>query len=92
MIEFGVTLDFIGLPPVFSPTVISFPSVNLPGIAGELLNLGCNGFFITTALESGSFISPFFTTKSDGSPQLILNLKKLNCYISYVHFKNGIPG
>ena len=42
MIEFGVTLDFIGLPPVFSPTVSSFPSVNLPGIAEELLNLGCN--------------------------------------------------
>ena len=88
MIEFGVTLDFIGLPPVFSPTVISFPSVNLPGIAEELLNLGSKGFFIPTELESGSFISPIFTTKkSDGSPWLILNLKKLNCYIRYVHFK-----
>ena len=93
MIEFGVTLDFTGLPPVFSPIVISFPSVNLPGIAEELLILGCNGVFIPTTLESGSFISPIFispiftTKKSDGSPRLILNLKKLNCYIRYVHFK-----
>ena len=45
MIEFGVTSDFIGLPPVFSPTVSSFPSVNLPGIAEDLLNLGHHGFF-----------------------------------------------
>ena len=88
IIEFGVTLDFIGLPPENSPTVTVFPSVTLPGIAEELLNLGRNEVFIPTIWTSGSFISPIFTTKkSDGSPQLILNLKKLNCYIRYVHFK-----
>ena len=88
IIEFGVTLDFIGLPPENSPTVTVFLSVTLPGIAEELLNLGRNEVFIPTIWESGSFISPIFTTKkSDGSPRLILNLKKLNCYIRYVHFK-----
>ena len=88
IIEFGVTLDFIGLPPENSPTVTVFLSVTLPGIAEELLNLGRNDVFIPTMWESGSFISPIFTTKkSDGSPWLILNLKKLNCYIRYVHFK-----
>ena len=88
IIEFDVTLDFIGLPPENSPTVTVFPSVTLPGIAEELLNLGRNVVFIPTMWESGSFISPIFTTKkSDGSPRLILNLRKLNCYIRYVHFK-----
>ena len=88
IIEVGVTLDFIGLPPENSPTGTVFPSVTLPGMAEELLNLGRNEVFIPTIWESGSFISPIFTTKkSDGSPRLILNLKKLNCYIRYVHFK-----
>ena len=34
------------------------------------------------------FISPIFLTpKSDGSFRLILNLKKLNDFMPYVHFK-----
>ena len=38
--------------------------------------------------EQGQFISPIFLTpKSDGSFRLILNLKKLNEHMSYVHFK-----
>ena len=63
IIAFGVILDFIGLPSENSPTVTVFPSVTLPGIAEELLNLGQNEVFIPTIWESGSFISPIFTTK-----------------------------
>ena len=38
--------------------------------------------------ESGEFISTIFLTpKKDGSHRMILNLKNLNEYISYYHFK-----
>ena len=38
--------------------------------------------------ESGEYISPIFTTpKKDGSSRMILNLKSLNKFIEYHHFK-----
>ena len=38
--------------------------------------------------EAGQFISPIFSVpKSDAKIRLILNLKKLNTYLEYVHFK-----
>jgi len=38
--------------------------------------------------ENGEYISPIFLTpKSDGSFRLILNLKKLNKHMPYIHFK-----
>ena len=38
--------------------------------------------------ESGEYISPIFLTpKSDGSFRIILNLKKLNDHLPYIHFK-----
>ena len=41
-----------------------------------------------TTHESTEFVSPIFMTKkSDGGPRLILNLKELNKFIKYEHFK-----
>ena len=47
------------------------------------------GVIKETFHEPGEFISPvFLTPKSDGSVRLILNLKKLNEFMPYIHFKN----
>ena len=46
------------------------------------------GAIVKCEHESGEYISPIFTTpKKDGSSQMILNLKSLNKFIEYHHFK-----
>ena len=51
----------------------------------SLLQKGAN---VPCEHEPGEYISPIFTTpKKDGSSRMILNLKGLNQFIEYVHFK-----
>ena len=43
---------------------------------------------ICPATDRGGFVSNIFTVpKSDGKARLILNLKTLNSYVEYEHFK-----
>ena len=57
-------------------------------IACEVKDLLSLGVVVQTHAQQGSWISPIFTTeKADGSPRLILNLRKLNDNIRHVHFK-----
>ena len=51
-------------------------------------NLLCKGVLKESQHEEGEYISPIFLTpKSKGSCRLILNFKKLNDYVPYIHFK-----
>ena len=57
-------------------------------IAGEINRLLEKGVITTTSHCDTEFISTVFTRpKKDGSHRLILNLKKLNEYVTYHHFK-----
>ena len=57
-------------------------------IKAEIYRLLNKGMIKISSHEKGEFISPIFLTqKSDGGYRLILNLKQLNKYIPYVHFK-----
>ena len=54
----------------------------------EILSLINKGVIIRSAHEHGEFISPIFLCdKRDGSFRMILNLKTLNQYVEYNHFK-----
>ena len=57
-------------------------------IDNEILSLINKGVIIRSAHEHGEFISPIFLCdKRDGSFRMILNLKTLNRYVEYNHFK-----
>ena len=46
------------------------------------------GVIVETHHEANEIVSPIFTVpKSDGAVRLILNLKKVNNYVKYEHFK-----
>ena len=54
----------------------------------EINKLVGNDVIEYTEYEKGEFISPiFFCFKSDGTRKLILNLKILNEFLEYNHFK-----
>ena len=57
-------------------------------VKSELSALLKKGVIIETNHEKGEFISPIFLVpKPDVSFRLILNLKSLNVYVPYLHFK-----
>ena len=54
----------------------------------EIQNLLKKGAIVHCNHEKGEYISPIFTTsKKDGSSRMILNLRSLNRFIEYRHFK-----
>ena len=54
----------------------------------EIKNLRRKGVIKESQHEEGEYISPIFLTpKSDGSFTMILNFKKLNDRMPYIHFK-----
>ena len=54
----------------------------------EIKSLLQKGAIAPCEHESGEYISPIFTMpKKDGSSRMILNLKGLNQFIEYIHFK-----
>ena len=56
----------------------------------EINKLVGKGVIEYTEHEKGDFILPiFFRSKSDGTRRLILNLKTLNEFLEYKHFKTG---
>ena len=57
-------------------------------IDSEILSLLNKGVITQSTHEPGEFISPIFLReKCDGSFRMILNLKTLNQYVEYNHFK-----
>ena len=54
----------------------------------EIQSLLEKGAIVPCEHEKGEYISPIFTTsKKDGSSRMILNLKGLNKFLEYHHFK-----
>lgn len=85
----GLPIQFSEMPP---PSPIShnccFTKEEDSFISKEISTLLKKNVIAPCGHEDGEFISPIFLTKkSDGSNRLILNLKKLNEHIPYIHFK-----
>ena len=77
----------------FPPTQTSYTPNQINGnhkvlINKETDNLLSKGIIVECDHEPGEFISPIFSVpKKDGSVRLILNLKKLNTFVEFAHFK-----
>lgn len=85
----GLSLEFEDELPYSSTMVQSnFNSKESLFISAEIERLLAKRIIEPTCHEEGEFISPIFVTpKSDGGYRLILNLKKLNEFMPYIHFK-----
>ena len=85
----GDCIEFISQPPnqwAYPPN--STQRDHKPLVDREISSLLDKGVIVSCAHEPGEFISPIFTVpKNDGTVRLILNLKKLNSYITNSHFK-----
>ena len=81
-----LTLDFEQEPPSQNSKVMSGQASQ--NVMVEINKLVRKGVIEYTEHEKGEFISPiFFRSKSDGTRRLILNLKILNEFLEYNHFK-----
>ena len=88
IIEFGVKMDFITIPPPhMTPRLTRCSLAQQIELDHELKNLIKKRVIRPTPGSPTGYISPIFTTeKKDGSTRLILNLKQFNHYIQYKHF------
>ena len=86
----GLPIDFINSPPPQRNLHNGdhFSKMEHAFIQKELIRLEKLGVIKKSVHETGEYISPvFLTPKSDGGFRLILNLKELNRFCPYVHFK-----
>ena len=91
------TLQTVAGMPVLSPLVTldaennnitSFSSSEVPIIEKEISKLLDKGVIKITSHEKDEFLSPIFLLPKDyGSFRMILNLKRLNESMPYIHFK-----
>ena len=88
IIQFGVKLDFIQDPPFRHRGLARFSQDQELAITHELAVLLHKRVFRPNHLSPASYVSPIFSTeKKDGSTRLILNLKRFNECIRFIHFK-----
>jgi hypothetical protein len=76
--------------PVQSKTLmnVKFTEAQTKLVDHEIEKLLNKGVFVSCTREEGDFVSPIFTRpKKDGTLRMILNLKSLNKFITYYHFK-----
>ena len=82
----GLKLDVEQKPPSQKTKVMS--GLASQKVVVEINKLVGKGVIEYTEHEEREFISPiFFRSKSDGTSRLILNLKTLNEFLEYNHFK-----
>lgn len=91
IIKYGIKLEFNNLPPVqtyadIRPT--SFSKEEKLVIDTEVNKLLAKKVIIPCEEKFNGYVSGIFTRdKKDGSKRMILNLKQLNTFIVYKHFK-----
>ena len=85
----GAEIPFITEPKMDKiPINPNFSSEKEKAFDSEIEKLLKKGVIKECEHEEGEYISPIFvSTKKDGGYRLILNLKNLNNYVQYSHFK-----
>ena len=87
-VQHGLELDFIEIPITNEPHELLPTPEEKTIIKLEIEKLLAKKIIIKTTRSPNDFISNVFTReKKYGSVRMILNLKKLNTYIKYQHFK-----
>ena len=84
----GLTIDFTEIPPECHIKPISLKPYEETIIDNEILKLLDKQVIFESFYEPNEFVSSVFTRqKKDGAHRMILNLKHLNKYVAYKHFK-----
>jgi len=86
----GLSIEFKDSAPTSYPNLPPdrFSENEMVFLDAEVNRLLGKGIISTSTHEIGEYISPIFLTpKSDGGFRLILNLKSLNGFMPYIHFK-----
>ena len=85
----GYDIELIeGSPPHNNQSNYEFSLFDEKIIYFELSKLIAKRVIVPSCHEEGEFISPIFVCpQKDGSHRMILNLKRLNTYVEYHHFK-----
>lgn len=85
----GEEIEFNALPhQLHAPKPNTFTTFENGCVAQEIKKLFAKGVIVESAHEANEFISSIFLRpKPDGSHRMILNLKSLNKYVVYRHFK-----
>ena len=85
----GYKLEFLSLPvQKFLPPVLKFNETEFKEIDAEIGRLLDIGAIVPCSHEIGEFVSNIFSRKkSNGKVRVILNLKPLNQFLVYEHFK-----
>ena len=85
----GDKFDFVEKPPTSHFAFnVKFSASERAVVWGEIEKLRGKRVIVPCMHEKHEFVSPIFiTSKSDGGHRLILNLKRLNEFIRYEHFK-----
>ena len=89
VVKDGIVLDLCKLPLCHNVRPPTTFNAHRSAIIDSELHLLCQkGVIQPTSLTDGAFVSTVFVTeKPDETFRMILNLKKLNECVSYVHFK-----
>ena len=88
IIKNGLKINFKGRPGITSAPKIPHSEQEIKIINKEIKKLLNKGVIIECERDKSGFISTIFTRqKKDGSFRTILNLKHLNHYVNYQHFK-----
>ena len=84
----GEKIQFIAIPQQRCFPNNSIASIHHDAVHNEIMELVKKRVIVKCSREEGDFVSPIFTVpKKDGNLRLILNLKKLNEYVEFFHFK-----
>ena len=85
----GCKIDFDQLPHQRQPPCQhQLSNKETETISAEIKKLVLKGVLLKSSHEEGEFLSTIFLRpKKDGTHRMILNLKKLNKFVAYHHFK-----
>ena len=88
IIKKGLKINFKVKPGITSAPKIPYSEQKIKIINTEIKELIAKGVIMECERDKGGFISTIFTRhKKDGSFRAVLNLKDLNHYVNYQHFK-----
>ncbi len=88
LVRKGLKIDFFEWPPEYHTSNFSLRSFEKVVIDKEITKLLDKKVISECSYEPNEFVSSVFTRpKKDGTHRMILNLKQLNEYVSYMHFK-----
>ncbi|CAB4015840.1 Hypothetical predicted protein [Paramuricea clavata] len=85
--EYGVKLEFSEKPVYKHAPCQTFNGKEAAPVRDEVEKLLDKGVIVGSSHEPDKFISNIFLRKKDGTYRMILNLKQLNEFIVYRHFK-----